>query len=150
MATMVGAARAAALIAERAPATPIIVVAPLTDAPGYFEDLCEGVVRCNVRWLKEQAAAGYPVPTIRRAGVRYKTERREAFLCIPAVLMRGWGDCDDLACWWAAELRYTGKDKRAKVYVRKSRSGVPGRYHAVVQRSDGTIDDPSIWLGMGA
>lgn len=139
----------AAIIAGRTPAAPVIVVAPLTDAPGYFEDLCEGVTRCNERWLREQANAGSPVPPLYKSGVHYAQEKREAFLCIPGVLMRGWGDCDDLACWLAAELRYTGRDPGAKVYVRKSRSGVPGRFHAVVKTSNGTILDPSLKLGMG-
>jgi hypothetical protein len=61
------------------------------------------------------------------------------------VLRRGWGDCDDLAPWHAASLRVTGEDKGAIAeVVRKS----PTRWHAIVRRSDGTIEDPSIEAGM--
>lgn len=139
-------AQLAKVAADGLPAAPVIVMAPLTDAPGYFEDLCAGVVLCNRRYLREQARAGRPVPPLYRSGVRYRQEQREAFLCIPGVLMRGWGDCDDLACWRVAELQERGTD--ARVYVRKSRSGIPGRWHAVVRLPDGTIEDPSARLGM--
>ena len=62
------------------------------------------------------------------------------------VLARGWGDCDDLACWHAADLRESGEDTDALPIVYQSG---PNRWHAVVQRGDGSIDDPSQWAGMG-
>lgn len=62
------------------------------------------------------------------------------------VLKRGWGDCDDLAPWHAAGLRASGEDPGAQAMVYRS---APRRWHAVVQRSDGSIDDPSRWAGMG-
>lgn len=62
------------------------------------------------------------------------------------VLARKWGDCDDLAPWHAASLRAAGNDPGARAIVRKSG---PNRWHAVVQRSDGSIDDPSRAAGMG-
>jgi hypothetical protein len=58
---------------------------------------------------------------------------------------RGHGDCDDWAPLHAATLRVTGRDPGAKAVVRKSG---PKRWHAVVQRSDGSIDDPSLAAGM--
>lgn len=61
------------------------------------------------------------------------------------VLGRGWGDCDDLAPWRAASLRATREDPGARAIVR--RSG-PRRWHALVRRSDGSIDDPSLDAGM--
>jgi hypothetical protein len=69
----------------------------------------------------------------------------EHFDLAPEVLRRGWGDCDDLAPWLAAQLRHEGEDARAVAI----RSG-PTRYHAVVEREDGQILDPSRWAGMGA
>lgn len=63
------------------------------------------------------------------------------------VLRRGHGDCDDLAPWRAAELRASGADPEAQAIVRPSG---PGRWHAVVERSDGRIEDPSRAAGMGA
>jgi hypothetical protein len=51
-----------------------------------------------------------------------------------------------MAPFAAASMRATGEDPGAKAIVK--RSG-PNRWHAVVQRSDGTIRDPSRETGMG-
>lgn len=91
------------------------------------------------------------VPDIREAiaagKVKWKPEPPgdEHFDDARTVLVRGWGDCDDLAPWHAAGLRASGEDPEARAFV--YRSG-PRRWHAVVERSDGTIDDPSLWAGM--
>jgi bifunctional N-acetylglucosamine-1-phosphate-uridyltransferase/glucosamine-1-phosphate-acetyltransferase GlmU-like protein len=55
----------------------------------------------------------------------------------------GLSDCEDLAIWTAAGLRETGEDPEA--YVRIVRTG-RGKLHAMVQRSDGSFEDPSIDL----
>lgn len=92
------------------------------------------------------------IPTFTQAlkagRVRWKPEPPgdEHFDLPETVLRRGHGDCDDLAPWKAAELRATGQDPGATAIVRPSG---PGRWHAVVQRSDGRIDDPSKAAGMG-
>jgi len=62
------------------------------------------------------------------------------------ILARGHGDCDDLAPWHAGSLRAAGIDPGARAIVKKSG---PQRWHAVVRRSDGTIEDPSLHAGMG-
>jgi len=62
------------------------------------------------------------------------------------VMKRRWGDCDDLAPCHAASLRASGEDPGATAIVK--RSG-PKTWHAVVKRSDGSIDDPSRRAGMG-
>ena len=61
------------------------------------------------------------------------------------ISARGHGDCDDWAPLHAATLRVSGEDPGAKAIVRKSG---PKRWHAIVQRSDGSIDDPSLAAGM--
>jgi len=84
---------------------------------------------------------------IRDGHVRWKPEPftdGEHFDLAPEVLRRGWGDCDDLAAWLAAQMRHEGEDARAVAI----KSG-PTRYHAVVEREDGQILDPSRWAGMG-
>lgn len=92
------------------------------------------------------------VPTFRSgglpAGVVWRPEPpgAEHFDHAARVLTRGWGDCDDLAPWHAASLRATHEDPGATAIVRPSG---PSRWHAVVQRSDGSIDDPSREAGMG-
>jgi hypothetical protein len=91
------------------------------------------------------------VPSFER-GLRYGVKWRpeppgdEHFDSADRVLRRKAGDCDDLAPWHAASLRASGEDPGATAVVQ--RSG-PARWHAVVQRSDGTIDDPSLRAGMG-
>jgi hypothetical protein len=81
--------------------------------------------------------------------VRWKPEPKgdEHFDHAALVLKRGWGDCDDMAPWKAASLRVTGKDPEADAVVRKSGHR---KWHAVVDRSDGSQDDPSRETGMGS
>jgi hypothetical protein len=105
----------------------------------------EATTRLNEMLIKEGS-----VPTFRQAAhrVRWKPEPPgdEHFDHAGVVLGRSWGDCDDLAPWHAASLRSTGEDRGAQAIVKKSG---PKRWHAVVQRSDGSIDDPSKEAGMG-
>jgi hypothetical protein len=91
------------------------------------------------------------VPTFHegvKQGVRWKPEPpgAERFDHAGVVLGRKWGDCDDLAPWRAASMRHTGEDPEA--IARVVRSG-PHRWHAVVQRGDGSFEDPSREAGMG-
>lgn len=79
------------------------------------------------------------------AGVRYLGKDPEERWQIPSeTTSRGGGDCEDLASWRCAELRNAGE--KCRVIVRRSR---PGVLHAVVEREDGQIEDPSRRLGMG-
>ncbi len=86
------------------------------------------------------------------SGVRYKPEPRgrERWLTPSVVMLKGHGDCEDLAAWRAAELRVTGIDPSARAIV--VRTG-DKRWHAVVQREDedgyyDEFEDPSAALGM--
>lgn len=63
------------------------------------------------------------------------------------VLGRGWGDCDDLAPWRAADLRTSGEDPGARSKVIQTG---PKLWHAIVERSDGSLEDPSQAAGMRA
>jgi hypothetical protein len=101
--------------------------------------------------LNESMLRSGEIPTFekgRKYGVRWRPEPPggEYFDHAKLVMGRKWGDCDDLAPWHAASLRHSGEDKRAKAIVTKSG---PKRWHAVVRRGDGTIDDPSKRAGMG-
>jgi hypothetical protein len=117
------------------------------DAPPLDAAL-EAVTRLNETLLEKGV-----VPTAREAihkhGIRWRPEPPgdEHFDHAQTVLQRGHGDCDDLAPWHSASLRHTGEDPGAEAIVK--RSG-PNRWHAVVKRSDGSIDDPSREAGMGA
>lgn len=95
------------------------------------------------------------------SGVRYEEEPHwsfegepvEEFATIPIIIDRGWGDCDDLAPWRVAELRYAAREA-AKIRIQWQRPTLPngkkGRkyFHIVVRRANGAIEDPSAKLGM--
>ena len=82
-----------------------------------------------------------------RRGVRWRPEPPgdESFDLPSDVMARGWGDCDDLAPWRAADLRLSGEDPRARAIAIPSG---PRRWHAIVERSNGEREDPSRWAGM--
>src|SRR5208337_2966832 len=98
-------------------------------ASGTVPPLQDAIDAGQVKWTPEPKDQGF-----------------EGFDLPEDVMARGWGDCDDLAAWWAAELRESGDDPDAAPIVYQSK---PSRWHAVVQRGDGSIDDPSRWAGMG-
>lgn len=107
-----------------------------------FSAALEGLTRVNVGLMQQQ-----PLPPLYEAGVKYKDEPRDIWRHAVDVAGEKWGDCEDLSAYRAAELRVSGEDPAAAVHVYKSGSS---RYHAVVQRGDGSIEDPSRALGMGA
>lgn len=113
--------------------------------PDVLEPLLEAGTRLDQRLM----AAGQ-APTFTQAlqqGVRWQPEPpgMENFDHAGAVAGRGHGDCDDLGPMRAAELRLTGEDPHATVGV--IRTG-PHMFHAYVNRSDGTYEDPSEEAGM--
>lgn len=105
-----------------------------------IEGALEGLTRANVIVLR-----GLNLPYLYSSGVAYRREPagREDWLTADQTYKRKFGDCEDLAAWRAAELRLEGIPARAAV-LRTGRR----RFHAVVRWPDGTIEDPSIILGM--
>lgn len=112
---------------------------------GYLiKFMLDALVNVDLVYLKTHNA-----PELYRSGVRYEREpvgKVEEFAAVPVVLGRGWGDCDDLACWRVAELRAHGEDAKVRLIWRKRADG--RLYHVLVRRADGTIEDPSLILGM--
>ncbi len=109
---------------------------------GTLNAALEGLVGVNECILRR-----WEYPRLYESGVRYEREQqgRERWRRVDEAMAAGVGDCADLAAWRAAELRVRrGEPARAIVY----RSG-KRRFHAVVQRADGSIEDPSRALGMG-
>lgn len=105
----------------------------------------EAVTRLNEGLIKSGES-----PTSRALisrGAKWKPEPpgQEHFDHGALIASRGHGDCDDWAPLHAATLRVTGEDPGARAIVRKSG---PARWHAIVQRSNGQIDDPSLAAGM--
>lgn len=83
-------------------------------------------------------------------GIFYKPESRsepnpgvERFQTAESLYEIGSGDCDDLACVRAAQLRLQGV-RASAVPIRSPGVG----WHIVVQLPDGSVEDPSARLGM--
>lgn len=80
--------------------------------------------------------------------VRYAREGdgRETFASPVLVAHRGYGDCAHLCLWRVAELRNAGVPATYDIYIQeRSRSRL---FHVRVRLPDGSIEDPSIRLGM--
>jgi hypothetical protein len=97
-------------------------------------------------WLRSNPNA----PRIYQSGVFYRAEPigEERWRDIPSVLREGWGDCEDLACWRAAELVEREGVAARPSYTWRRRPGI-SIYHIVVRLPDGRTEDPSRKLGMG-
>ena len=127
-----------ALVGEVDPRDPASVARSLSD-----------LVRLDLAYLRLHPST----PSLYASGVRYRRESPppgglravETWRTIPAVLAAGAGDCEDLACWRAAELRARGERARAWA-VRSNTAGV--LWHVVVRRENGSMEDPSRRLGM--
>jgi hypothetical protein len=124
----------------------VAIPEPDVEAP-VLDAALESVTRLDEKLLRDGKVPTFS-QALRSHGIRWKPEPpgQEHFDHAGLVMQRGNGDCDDLASWHSASLRHTGEDPGAQAVV--TRSG-PKTWHAVVQRSDGRIDDPSVAAGMG-
>lgn len=103
----------------------------------------EALMQHNVIFLREHPGT----PRLYQSGVRYRIETTtEHWQDIPTIIERRSGDCEDLSCWRAAELRASGIN--AHPYLKWRQSDGRKIYHAVVKLPDGRIEDPSLTLGM--
>ena len=134
-----------------------------TDDPEVLQQLLETALHFNLLFLLQHPET----PPLYRSGVLYRREPRqvvpfERFAGIGEVLRQGWGDCDDLAPWRAAELNFRGIGARPVLIdashpaYREVSKGpkVKRLWHVVVERalspgSDEVVyEDPSARLGM--
>lgn len=106
-----------------------------------YEDAIEGLARQGLRQIR----SGKAPASLYGSGAVYRRERRDTFRTAREVAGSGWGDCEDLSAYRIADLRFSGEDPAAQPYVYKTGKN---RYHAVVRRGDGSIEDPSRKLGM--
>ncbi len=131
-------------------AAPVLsIVMPFRGAADIQHAL-DALTDWNTAWLQRNPRA----PLIYDSGVVWKRDvclapnvagACERFVAIPLVIAEGFGDCDDLAPWRAAELRVRFGQPRARAYPIRS----PGiGWHILVRRNDGTKEDPSKLLGM--
>jgi len=112
--------------------------------------LCSAMTGINMAWLLRHPET----PSLFSSGVYYKPEPRgkrckrescEDFLDIPGILLQGHADCEDLACWLAAELGVQGIP--AVPNITWQTVGDVTEYHVTVATPEGVID-PSELLGM--
>lgn len=98
--------------------------------------MLEGFVRMQQQLLHRRERT----PPLYMSGIKYRNEPpgQDHWATVPEVLKQGWGDCEDLAGWRAAELRQMGEHAHAVAV--KTRSG---KWHAVVLRADCSVEDPS-------
>jgi hypothetical protein len=89
-------------------------------------------------------------PGIYDSGVRYEEEPpgQEDWQDIPTCLILRVGDCEDLSCWRAAELRVRHRENAWPIFRHQVRPNGSYLYHILVRRADGRIEDPSRILGM--
>jgi hypothetical protein len=99
-----------------------------------YIDLLEGVQR------------GRPYPLLYDSGVRYVREppRSEVWQAPFHAMGTKAADCEDLSCWRSAELWAAG-ETAARPMVRRIS---PRLRHILVRRADGSVEDPSLILGM--
>ncbi len=89
-------------------------------------------------------------PGVYDSGIYYQEEPpgSEDWADVPTILKLGWGDCEDLACWRAAELFVRhGIAAKPEVTCQISADGTR-LYHITVALPDGRSEDPSRNLGM--
>lgn len=96
------------------------------------------------------------LPSLFKAGVRYKREARgvEEWQDVSETVRRGHGDCEDLACYLAAEITVRhGIAARPDFTLReivKPDGEVTKMFHIFTRLPNGVRIDPSRLLGMGA
>lgn len=93
------------------------------------------------------------LPNLYESGVRYRREPvgQEDWDDTVELYRIGYGDCEDLSATRAAELRVRhGIAARPIVKGPKRLPNGLMLYHIQVQLPDGSIEDPSVKLGMGS
>lgn len=138
--------------------------------------LMEGLVRANQAYLEvfpdtpsiyahNVVMLGHKLPFLLREERYIPEMHSEDWLSIPFILANGGGDCEDLACARAAEIRMkrflehyrkTGKCDRTLIDQNAAHGDVRARLmpwgswraHAIVKLPDGQVEDPSLKLGM--
>lgn len=123
--------------------------------PSELEFLLEALTSLNCFYL----TAHPRLPRLYESGVVYAVEpthqqsvasSEERIASIPEVLRLGWGDCDDLVCWLAAERRVRdGLPAKPLLVLEGVSPDGSHNWHCVVGYPNGATEDPSEVLGMG-
>lgn len=111
------------------------------------------LLRAQTEW-SEFVLAHFGLPDLYASGMRYQRENYgsiypEDWRDPPAMLRAGGGDCEDLATYRVADLHRSGETRSRAVYLERPQPSGQGRlFHIIVERADGTLEDPSRMLGM--
>jgi hypothetical protein len=97
--------------------------------------------------LLDHARAGRPYPDLYASGVRYRREPpgSEVWQIPRGMYASKQGDCEDLCAGWRVPQLWLLGETKARPFVKRIN---PRLRHILVERADGTIEDPSIILGM--
>jgi len=105
-----------------------------------MEAAVEGLVLVNLAILDELQSAPIPPPRLYQSAVRYRRPGKRTWHTIADLYDLLEGDCKDLVGAACAEYRfYDGEHAVPIVYLTRRAH----RYHAVLRREDGSIEDPS-------
>lgn len=139
--------------------------APLQIALEGLAQIDEWQIRRSLR-RAQKGLSSEVLPPLYASGVVYREEApgHEDWPDVPKVIAAGWGDCEDLAAWRAAELRVAGIEcepvikwqwvpREMMIAQGYPASKLPDRgvwmVHCCVRFPDGHVEDPSKILGMG-
>lgn len=116
------------------------------DTPEGVQPTLDELTEANVAFLREHP----DTPSLYASGVRYGIETMglDDWNAIPFVLAQGIGDCEDLACWLAAEYRVRGVQAEPFATSMPLGSLDANLLHVQVRLPDGRVEDPSARLGM--
>jgi len=129
------------------PETPLIYEAPVEyKVPQQFEKAYLPEVEKVRNWMAKKGAPDDVQNAFKE--MADQLGGGECFREIPRIIENGGGDCDNVACWRAAELRELGIMATPYITWRKRPDGGT-TYHVIVRWPDGTSEDPSLLLGMG-
>ena len=114
--------------------------------------LLAALTKIDIEYLRDHPET----PDIYKSGVRYVEELSglEDWQDIPTCLVTRRGDCEDLACWRAAELNVRHGIKAYPIYGFRTLPNGNVVYHIRIQypavggTGPGRIEDPSRMLGM--
>ena len=114
--------------------------------PEAIEAMAEGIVRLNIVLMRMAwEKGGIELPPLYESGAVYRREAPggewwESAIDVLDMAQVKEGDCEDLANYRTAELRYFEREARARTVILRTQRG---SFHAVVRRSSGVIEDPS-------
>jgi hypothetical protein len=108
--------------------------------------LLKALFRIDVQYLQ----ANPNTPRVRDAGVLYMEEPpgQEEWQDVPTSLRLKRADCEDLACWRAAEIVVRDRMQAAPFFKEMRRPDGGYLYHILVGRADRRVEDPSQENGM--